>query len=84
MRMDEDGNVVPGKMVDMVVEGQDVYIVSWPGTNLEPLCHGSRYATPLARVGWESSVSVERDRGGPIDQEDVVPVPCDRAIWKSG
>ena len=35
MRMDEDGNVVPGKMVDMVVEGQDVYIVSWPEAYLE-------------------------------------------------
>ena len=27
-RLDEEGNVVPGRMVDMVVEGQDVYIVS--------------------------------------------------------
>ena len=27
-RLDEDGNVVPGKMVDMMVEGQNVYIVS--------------------------------------------------------
>ena len=36
-RFDEDGNVVGGKMVDMVVEGNDVYFVSvcvcdlWPG-----------------------------------------------------
>lgn len=27
-RLDEDGNVVGGKMVDMVVEGNDVYFVS--------------------------------------------------------
>lgn len=26
--MDEDGNVVPGRMVDLVVEGNDVFIVS--------------------------------------------------------
>lgn len=27
-RVDEDGNVVPGRMVDMVVEGSNVFIVS--------------------------------------------------------
>ena len=27
-RYDEDGNVVPGRTVDMVVEGSDVYMVS--------------------------------------------------------
>lgn len=27
-RADEDGRVVPGKMIDMVVEGSDVYLVS--------------------------------------------------------
>jgi DnaJ homolog subfamily C member 1 len=26
-RYDEDGNVVPGRMVDMVVEGNEVFIV---------------------------------------------------------
>ena len=25
--MDEDGNIVPGKQLDMVVDGDDVYIV---------------------------------------------------------
>lgn len=28
IRYDEEGNVVPGKMIDMVVEGENVYIVS--------------------------------------------------------
>jgi len=28
IRFDEDGNVIPGKMIDMVVEGENVYIVS--------------------------------------------------------
>lgn len=27
-RLDDDGNIVGGKMVDMVVEGNEVYIVS--------------------------------------------------------
>ena len=27
-RFDEEGNVIPGKMIDMVVEGENVYIVS--------------------------------------------------------
>lgn len=27
-RFDEDGNVIPGKMIDLVVEGENVYIVS--------------------------------------------------------
>jgi len=27
-RADEDGRIVSGKMIDMVVEGSDVYIVS--------------------------------------------------------
>lgn len=26
--VDEDGNIVPGKQLEMVVEGDDVYIVS--------------------------------------------------------
>ena len=26
-RIDEDGNLIPGKLVDMVVEGSNVYIV---------------------------------------------------------
>ena len=26
-RFDEDGNIVPGRMVDMVVEGDEVFIV---------------------------------------------------------
>ena len=28
IRYDEDGNAIPGKMIDMVVEGENVYIVS--------------------------------------------------------
>jgi hypothetical protein len=28
IRLDEEGNAIPGKMVDMVVEGENVYIVS--------------------------------------------------------
>lgn len=27
-RFDADGNMIPGRMVDMVVEGSDVFIVS--------------------------------------------------------
>ena len=27
-RFDDEGNVIPGKMIDMVVEGGNVYIVS--------------------------------------------------------
>lgn len=27
-RYDEDGNMIPGRMVDMVVDGSDVFIVS--------------------------------------------------------
>ena len=27
-RIDEDGNVIPGRLVDMVVEGSNVYLVS--------------------------------------------------------
>lgn len=28
--MDEEGNIVPGKMIDMVVDGNEVYIVGRP------------------------------------------------------
>ena len=28
--MDQEGNIVPGKMIDVVVDGNDVYIVSRP------------------------------------------------------
>lgn len=28
IRFDEEGNAIPGKMIDMVVEGENVYIVS--------------------------------------------------------
>lgn len=28
IRLDEEGNAIPGKMVDMVVEGENVYLVS--------------------------------------------------------
>lgn len=31
MRFDEEGNALPGKMIDMVVEGENVYIVSVRG-----------------------------------------------------
>lgn len=41
-RMDEDGNVVPGKMIDMVVDGDHVYIVS-----LSNYCRGARLALAL-------------------------------------
>lgn len=30
-RYDEDGEPIPGKMIDMVVEGENVYIVSVTG-----------------------------------------------------
>ncbi|KAI0719576.1 DnaJ-domain-containing protein [Cerioporus squamosus] len=33
-RLDEDGNVIPGRMVDMVVEGNDVYILERDGSLL--------------------------------------------------
>ena len=36
-RLDEDGNVIPGRMVDMVVEGNEVYIVSAVATSV--VCH---------------------------------------------
>ena len=39
-RHDEDGNPVPGRMVDMVVEGQDVYIVSSLVADMGTLNHG--------------------------------------------
>ena len=28
IRFDEEGNALPGKMIDMVVEGENVYIAS--------------------------------------------------------
>ena len=28
IRYDDEGNVIPGKMIDMIVEGENVYIVS--------------------------------------------------------
>lgn len=39
-RLDEDGNAVPGRMVDMVVEGNDVYIVSDYLNLVSPLAAG--------------------------------------------
>jgi len=28
IRFDEEGNAIPGKMIDMAVEGENIYIVS--------------------------------------------------------
>ena len=31
--MDEEGNIIPGKQIDMIVDGNEVYIVRLPFTN---------------------------------------------------
>ena len=56
--VDEDGNVFPGKTVDMLVEGQDVFIVS--GLFFPALLFGRRissfflgiFFTVLVRVNF--------------------------------
>lgn len=44
--MDEEGKIVPGKMVDMVVDGNQVYIVS------RPMLQGVRLTDDTLTVGW--------------------------------
>lgn len=49
-RFDEDGNVVPGRMVDMVVEGNDVFILEEDGSLLP--VDSSTAVPPSFRRTW--------------------------------
>ncbi|KZT12474.1 DnaJ-domain-containing protein [Laetiporus sulphureus 93-53] len=55
-RLDEDGNVVAGKMVDMVVEGHDVYILE-PDGNLLPVDSNTAIPPSLKRT-WFISLMI--------------------------
>ncbi|KAI0796690.1 DnaJ-domain-containing protein [Abortiporus biennis] len=48
-RYDEDGNPLPGRMVDMVVEGNDVYMLE-PGGNLLPLNSSTAVPPSISRT----------------------------------
>lgn len=45
-RVDEGGNIVPGKMIEMVVDGNEVYIVS------RPKLQGDRLTDVYLIVRW--------------------------------
>ncbi|KAI9063266.1 DnaJ-domain-containing protein [Trametes sanguinea] len=55
-RMDEDGNVVAGRMVDMVVEGEDVYILEADGS-MFPVNSDTAVAPSIKRTWFLSLVT---------------------------
>lgn len=81
-RMGEDGNSLPGRWVDMVVEGSEVYIVSSVGISL--LLQGyvvTSWPIPSARPRRQHDFVGQGHSRRPNDQGDVVPVPRD---WPGG
>ncbi|KAI0750703.1 DnaJ-domain-containing protein [Daedaleopsis nitida] len=55
-RMDEDGNVLPGRMVDMIVEGSHVYILE-PNGSMIPLDRDTAVAPSFKRTWFLSLVT---------------------------
>ncbi|RPD67186.1 DnaJ-domain-containing protein [Lentinus tigrinus ALCF2SS1-7] len=55
-RLDEDGNVMPGRMVDMVVEGNGVYILERDGSLL-PVDSSTAVAPSIKRTWFLSLVT---------------------------
>jgi len=75
-RMDEEGNVIPGKMIDMLVDGDDVFIVEGPedlikvdaSTAIQPSI-GNTWVVNIAR-GLLRKVINGRQDGNPIEESD--------------
>ncbi|TBU45074.1 DnaJ-domain-containing protein [Dichomitus squalens] len=70
-RLDEDGDVIPGRMVDMVVEGSHVYILE-PDGSLLPVDNETAVAPSIKRTWFLSLVTgllrkVARRDGGTIE-----------------
>ncbi|KAI0375616.1 DnaJ-domain-containing protein [Pilatotrama ljubarskyi] len=76
-RLDEDGNVIGGRMVDMVVEGDNVYILE-PDGALLPVDSDTAVAPSIKRTWFLSLVTgllseVAKRDGAKIEDASAVP-----------
>ena len=62
IRFDEEGNAISGKMIDMVVEGENVYIVS---VRVAPVIRCSNFFLLLSPRWKEGSLSFWTSRARP-------------------
>ncbi|CAL1700734.1 unnamed protein product [Somion occarium] len=86
-RLDDEGNIIGGKMIDMVVEGEDVFIIE-PDGSLLPVNESSAVRPSLRKTWFLALVSdliskvVRRDSPGTnatdgIDEDDEGSVASD-------
>lgn len=81
-RLDEDGNVVPGKFIDMVVDGQEVFILESDGSRL-PLDTSAATPPSLKRTWFISLLTSQisrvtgRPAESPMDEKAEVDASVD-------